>query len=283
MRRADVRRLIISGITLVAGLLLQVSDCAAALFLFDKGSRCEAVAERNGFWKELVRAGDFTLLVYARIRKPGAPITVYIEGDGSAWDSRTQLSEDPTPRDTIAVDLAAADPSANIIYLARPGQYTLAGASECNPSYWSSERFSETVVKAIDQVIDHLKYKYNAPDVSIIGYSGGGAIAVLIAARRNDVLILRTVAGNLDTEAVSLYHKVSPLTGSLNPVDVAEKIKDLPQRHFVGSKDTVVPLFIAQSFVKRVGDKDDKRITVVDGATHTKGWREHWQELLLIQ
>jgi hypothetical protein len=63
-------------------------------------------------------------------------------------------------------------------------------------------------------------------------------------------------------------------------MDVATVIKDLPQRHFVGSKDKVVPLFIARSFVERMGDKDGKRITVIEEATHTKGWLENSEELL---
>jgi hypothetical protein len=282
-RDQAVRRVVLLNIIVTLTVLLYVPDCSAGSFLFDKGAKCESAATRYGFQKELVDSGDITLLAYTRITKADAPLVIYIEGDGSAWDSRAKLSDDPTPRDTIVIDLAATDPSANVIYLARPGQYTLEGASECSPSYWSNERFSETAVKAMDCAIDCLKRKYSAASLSLVGYSGGGAIAVLVAARRSDVISLRTIAGNLDTEAVALYHKVSPLTGSLNPMDVAKKIKDLPQRHFVGSKDAVIPISVVQSFIKRAGDADDERITVVDGATHSKGWREHWQELLSIK
>jgi pimeloyl-ACP methyl ester carboxylesterase len=263
-------------------LLIHLSGCATTAYLFDKGAFCEAAAEKSGFRKELIDTGDFTILAYSRIKKLGMSLVIYIEGDGSAWETRTRLSEDPTPRDPLVIKLAAIDPSPNVAYLARPGQYTLIGASSCNPSYWSDERFSETVVKAMDQAVEHLKSKYGAKEVSLIGYSGGGAIAVLVAARRGDITKLRTVAGNLDHVSVSNYHGVSSLGGSLNPIDVATGIAILPQRHFAGESDNVIPSFIARSFVKRAGDKNYDRVIIVKGATHSAGWVEQWAELLEI-
>ena len=41
--------------------------------------------------------------------------------------------------------------------------------------------------------------------IHLIGYSGGGAIAVLTASRREDVLSVRTIAANLDHSAHELY------------------------------------------------------------------------------
>ena len=207
-------------------------------------------------------------------------MNVYIEGDGSAWISRTQVSDNPTPRNPLVLELASKDPSANVIYLARPGQYTEHGFTLCDPAFWSDKRFSEEVVSSMNEAIDKLCLKANSSKVNLIGYSGGAAIAVLIAARRNDVISLRTIAGDLDPQALNRYQHVSPLKKSLDPMEVAQNLKDLPQRHFIGSADTVVPSFIAQNFVTRTGDKDYQRITVVEKATHTKGWLERWEELL---
>jgi hypothetical protein len=53
-------------------------------------------------------------------------------------------------------------------------------------------------------------------------------------------------------------------------------------RHFAGSADNVVPPAIAQSFLKRTGGQSCSAITVVDGATHTSGWREQWKTLLAM-
>ena len=104
-----------------------------------------------------------------------------------------------------------------------------------------------------------MKEKSGAKYLELVGYSGGGAIAVLVAARRSDVVGIRTVAGNLDTRAFCKYQHVSALDGSMNP------------------------LAIAESFVRIEGDKNYERITVVDGVSRNDGWHKHWRELLLMQ
>lgn len=260
------------------------SDCSAGMFSFmDRAYGTQKNACQAGFDKEYVKVGIFTLTTFQRFNAPSENIRIYIEGDGRAWASRNRLSDDPTPSDPIALELATIDSKDAIAYIARPGQFLAADSAVCAPTYWSARRFSPEVVEAFDKTIDMLKKKSGAKYVELVGYSGGGALAVLVAAARNDVASVKTIAGNLDIEAFARLHNVSPLTGSMNPADVAAKIKNLPQRHFVGSKDIVVPVSIAQSFLKRAGDADDKRITVVDGATHTKGWQERWPELLAMQ
>ena len=67
--------------------------------------------------------GTFTLASFVRAEAPGQPLTVYLEGDGLAWASRTRPSTNPTPTDPVALKLAALDRSANVAYLARPCQY----------------------------------------------------------------------------------------------------------------------------------------------------------------
>ncbi len=56
------------------------------------------------------------------------------------------------------------------------------------------------MVNSIHKTLDQIKTRYNASGFNLIGYSGGGAIAALVAADRNDILSLRTVAGNLDID-----------------------------------------------------------------------------------
>jgi hypothetical protein len=252
--------------------------------LTDKNIVADRIAEDANFGKACLETKDFTLTAYYRFTKLGEPFNIYIEGDGNAWQNRVHLSDDPTPKNLLVLKLAIIDPSPNVAYLARPGQYPLS-CSTLNPdsSYWSDKRFSEEVITSVNEAINQLAYLANSGKINLIGYSGGGAIAVLTAARRKDVVSLRTIAGNLDSDAISKYHNVSVLSGSLNPIDVAQEIKNLPQRHFIGSNDKVVPVFVTKSFVGRMGDKDYKRITIVKGATHTKGWLENWKELLGYQ
>lgn len=239
-------------------------------------------AREAGFNKEYLKSSGFELTTYQRFKKPFENIRIYIEGDGRAWEAGNRLSDDPTPSEPVALILAIADPSDNVAYIARPGQFLAAESAACNPTYWSARRFAPEVVEAFGKAIDILKEKARAKNVELVGYSGGGALAVLVAARRGDIAALRTVAGNLDPKALCGYHNVSPLDGSMDPLDAAQKVAGIPQRHFVGSKDKIVPLLIAESFAKKEGDENYKSITVIEGATHNDGWHERWEELLAI-
>ena len=56
----------------------------------------------------------------------------------------------------------------------------------------------DKVVRVSKQAIDTLKQQFQSEEIVLVGYSGGGAIAALVAARRADVADLISVAGNLD-------------------------------------------------------------------------------------
>jgi len=255
-------------------------SCIGVATLVDRDLSFYKIAKSAKFEKTYLKTKYFTLAACYRFDKPGEPVNIYIEGDGNAWISRARLSNNPTPREPLVLKLASIDTNANVAYLARPGQYLEQEKLNIDSCYWSDKRFSEEVIASMDEAVSELAKLAKTDKINLIGYSGGGAIAVLIAARRTDIVSLRTVSGNLDIEEVSRLNNVSRLTGSLNPIDFAQKIKDLPQRHFVGSKDTIVPLSIAESFVKRMGDKDYFRVTIVEGATHSSGWTARWKELL---
>lgn len=238
------------------------------------------IGRESGFSKKLIRGRDFVLYSLIKATRPGEPITVYIEGDGRAWLDRYRASSDPTPTDPLVMKLASLDPSPNVAYLARPGQYPSEGASDCDAKYWMSKRFAPEVIADMDSAVSALRDMAGAEEVCLVGYSGGAAVAALIAARRDDVIGLRTVAGNLDSAAVSKKNNVSPLKGSLDPIDIANKLKGLPQRHFIAYNDKVVPASAAESFVEKAGDEKHESITVVEGATHYSGWETRWLDLL---
>ncbi len=264
--------------------------CFAVMTLFIAGCAtvsagyrsADTIASEHHFAKDYVKTDLCNLTSFYHLNNLGAPLTVYIEGDGFAWRTRRELSDDPTPRCQLVLSLAAIDTSENVAYIARPGQFGASGSPDCDPVYWSKKRFSQEAVNAINTAIDHLKAKSQSKEINIIGYSGGAAIAVIIAAQRNDVASLRTIAGNLDSEAVSRYHKVDFLKGSLNPIDFATKVSHISQRHFVSSGDNVVPMFIAKSFAEKIGDKKYESITIVEGTSHTTGWQKAWSLLINI-
>ncbi len=238
-------------------------------------------AEAAGFQRENVSTDPFVIASWSRIGEKGKPLTIYIEGDGFAWKSRHRLSSDPTPRHPVALELALRDTSANVAYLARPCQYVKDSA--CTPAYWSGRRFSEEVIRSANEVVGHFADISGAQEIHLVGFSGGAAVAVLVAARRGDVVGLRTGGGNLDPDAVNASHSISPLTESLNPIEYASALARLPQRHFIGNKDKVVPSSVAYAFARRAGDSACVHVTEVEGAGHDTGWDERWEKLLLME
>lgn len=228
---------------------------------------------------DLMPAGNFSLASYARITKEGEAARVYIEGDGLAWLGSREPSLNPTPTNPVALRLAVRDPSPNVIWLARPCQYE-GFSGTCSVDYWTSLRFAPDVIFAYMEALDALKQKHAVTGFELVGFSGGGAIATLLAAQRSDVISLRTVAGNLDIEAFNSLHKVSPMPLSLNPRDVAEKIQHIPQLHFTGGEDDIVPQSIYDSFAMATRNAPCLHHAVVKDASHEKGWDDVWPQLL---
>ncbi|MCA3248600.1 MAG: alpha/beta hydrolase [Azospirillum sp.] len=258
--------------SLVASVAIATGACAA----FDRAGAADSIASTAQLRAARVASGGFSLLSYSRISDPASPITVYIEGDGLAWRTRTEVSIDPTPTDPIGLRLAVADRGSNVLYLARPCQYPPAGGDpRCNAAYWTDRRFAEEVVVAMNAAIDGFAPR----GVRLVGYSGGGAVAVLVAARRTDVIDIRTVAGNLDHATLNRHHGVTPQRGSLNPVDVAARLARVPQLHLVGGRDSIVVPLVAESYVRRAGSGDCIEIRRIENATHGDGWIEPWQRI----
>lgn len=237
------------------------------------------MATRHQLIPLVVKAGAFDLYTLGpRSFVPGQPLSLYIEGDGFAWRNRYQPSDDPTPRDPVALKLALGDPGANVVYVARPCQYvTGANRRNCHPAYWTSARFAEEVIAATQVVLDHYGAKAQAGSVKLYGYSGGGAVAVLLAARRHDVVQLVTVAGVLDSDAWTAMDDSTPLFQSLNPAMVAGQVAAIPQRHLVGGDDKVVPLAVARSYGARGAANS---ITLISGQDHDCCWAAAWPGLL---
>ena len=239
------------------------------------------IAQKAGMSRGSLTANGFALMTYQRIGRPGAPLNLYIEGDGYAWKSRREMSDDPTPTDPLALRLAALDPAPNVAYVARPCQFIAkTERRRCTSLHWSTHRFSENVVAAMDQVITDIALRAGASGVNLIGYSGGGAVAALVAARRRDVISLRTVAGNLDHKAFTDYHNVTPLSGSLNAADYAHQLGEIPQRHFVGRGDKIVPANRGGKYIKNARFSDCIVFSEVKNASHITGWAENWPILL---
>jgi len=256
---------------------LALAGCQSALFADGRGASDKRAAEA-GFARQTLRAGSFDLLSYARLAPGAEELAVYIESDGRAWINRTTRSSDPTPIEPLVLRLAASDRAAgSVAYLGRACQFLEPDAlRRCSDRYWTSARFAEEVVASADAAISALKTQARAQKIRLVGYSGGGTLAMLVAARRSDVAEIVTVVAPLDHAAWTRALEVSPLAGSLNPASYLAPLSRIRQRHFVGGRDTVVPPALAQNFVRRLAAGADARVLPVDGYSHTCCWDEDW-------
>lgn len=273
-RAAAGRAVAWSALTLLA-------SCAVPPSPSERLARADGIAASRDWQRQVVDGKDFNLLAYLP-RQPahGGRLTIYIEGDGLAWITPSVPSSDPTPVTPVALQLALSQRHGAAAYLARPCQYLLTdAATRCVKAYWMERRFSAEVIAAMDAAVAALKARCRASRLVLVGYSGGGAVAALIAARRTDVEHLVTVAGNLDTDAWVRLHHLSPLTGSLNPADAAGQLRAIPQTHFSGELDAVVPTAVATAYAGRFDGARRPAITVIKGYDHSCCWAQGWPAL----
>lgn len=236
----------------------------------------------TAYWHKLrIQTVTFVLSAYV----PGNftrtdVLTVYIEGDGLAWLSRSQASPDPTPRNPVGLQLALRHPRGAAAYLARPCQYTEAGDSaNCRRFFWTDGRFAPEVIEASDQAVSELMRRFGATRLMLVGYSGGGAVAALVAARRKDVVGLVSVAGNLDHRKWTDMHHVPALSGSLNPADAWAALVTVPQVHLVGGRDEVVSREVIESYVSRFPAGERPAVVIRPDFDHVCCWVDRWHSV----
>ena len=264
----------LSNIRLLFLLLLAavfLSGCKTVTYGHEPGS----IGDMYGFKKVLVKGGDFWITTYQKVANKHDPFVFYIEGDGAAFNGKFKISRNPTPRRQMFINLAAMDERPNVIYIARPCQYTPMHMNpKCsNHQYWTNKRMSDDSVHAINDVINSIN---NKQKFSLVGYSGGGGIAVLVAARNYMVGDIITLAGNLDHKAFTTHHNVTPMIGSLNPIDYATQVRHIPQLHISGGKDPIIPPFIADKFVQKASSSCVKQ-QIFEDVSHKDGWKKIWE------
>jgi hypothetical protein len=169
----------------VIALFLFLSGCVTAKRVVTNRPSSPKIAKSAKFKKTYLETKNFTLLSYYRITKPGEAINIYIEGEANTRQNRKHLIKDPTPKNPLTLKLVKIDPSPNVAYLARSGQYVKGKKLPLDPAYWSDKRFSSEVITAMNAAVGQLARYANTDKINLIGYADAGAIAVLIAAIRN--------------------------------------------------------------------------------------------------
>ncbi|QIK15432.1 alpha/beta hydrolase [Leclercia sp. 29361] len=260
--------------------LISLSLLLVGCITDDPHRSAQKIASESGLISEEFDTDPFPIVTWQRIAPPVHTLRVYIEGDGFAWKSRTTPSDNPTPRNPTGMKLAAADKQANVFYLARPCQFIGPPLpATCRVNVWTQDRFSPAVIDAMNEALSQMVLRYPGVKIDLVGYSGGGNIAALLAERRDDVRSLRTVAGNLDVAYVNALHHVTPMPAARSAIDRAAALRDLPQIHYSGDADTTVPPAVARRFQQAVGGRC-VRTEVVSGMGHGSDWATVWPRLL---
>ncbi len=218
------------------------------------------------FKSEIFNASKFKIFSYHKELKSCKKAYIYIEGDGFAWRTSSQISLNPTPINPFSLKLALRDTHNCVVYLARPCQYIY--NSNCNFKYWTSHRFSIEVIQSYQKILDRFKNRYKIDSFNLYGYSGGGAIATLLSAFRDDVDLLVTIAGNLDTKHWCNIHHLTPLKNSLNPADFTDRLKTQKQLHLIGEYDKNIDRSVFFSYYKKFKNKQNVKYKIFKGYTH---------------
>ncbi|MBR6412057.1 MAG: dienelactone hydrolase family protein [Alphaproteobacteria bacterium] len=215
---------------------------------------CATRPENPAFTEKIMETKYLSFAVWEKNVQKGEPLRVYIEGDG-----------DPTPKKAVGFELAKNDPNQNVIYISRPCQYV--DCAECkNPALWKEERFNEEIVDEMKNLVVYLAHKYETPALDLIGYDGGGTMALLIATKI-PVRQVVTVGGILDTQSYARENGIT-LNG-LNPVNFVNKLAQVPQVHYIGGRDKKAPQSQAERFIGKFFEAKSIQIKRIPNATHT--------------
>ena len=202
-------------------------------------------------------SGDYDIAFWSRDGSDTAPVHIYIEGDGHAFDAAGNPTADPTPHGRLVRDMAARDPHTNVAYLARPCQYVMSDA--CNVHDWTDGRFS---AKIISEMSDAVRFIARNRPVILIGYSGGAFVSAAIIEKNPDLNVRQwiTVAGVLNHSDWTEYFGDAPLTRSVT-VNILPRVS---ARHYVASRDSVVPMSLSARWVGA------ENLIIVPGARHNR-------------
>ena len=231
---------------------------------------CQNITPPISFMYKEIKTDTYTLASWQKILDRGAPIRIYIEGDGNAFNNAGQPTTNPTPRGTFLRKIAFDDPNPNVIYLARPCQYVK--DARCHQKDWTTGRFSQEIVDSTTQTIKSIiKNISNKSPVILIGYSGGALLSGLVISQNPQIPVKRwmTLAGVFNHGKWTQDLKLPPLKDSVD----LEKMPTVPQLHLTGNKDKIVSYQLTESLV------DKKNLIIVPNATHDSGYENYYSTI----
>lgn len=131
---------------------------------------------------------------------------------------------------------------------------------------------------AMHLALDKIRDDFKVQKFELIGYSGGAAIALLLAAQRDDVEQVQTIAGNLSPKVWAQFHQLTALSQSQDPASYATQLQSIKQRHFVGELDKNISLPLFYQFMQYFSPQAEcVEFVEVKQADHAQGWDKDWQ------
>lgn len=232
-----------------------------------------------GFEELTVRTDRFAHRIYSHIgavkNTDRKTLHVYLDGDGTPWQQRW-IAGDPTSRNPITLKLMEQD-SEPAILLGRPCYHGFSDTEPCHNKFWTSHRYSKPVVESMAAALQQWLETTDFDEIVLVGYSGGGTLAMLIAPYIDKIKAIVTVASNLDVKAWSEFHGYLPISDSLNPAVGPELPPMIRQFHLAGGKDDNVPLFIIETFART---HSRAQAIIYSNFDHQCCWVEAWPSIL---
>lgn len=247
----------------------QFSGCAIP------AQRLDARANELGYRRLVIQGDGFSHVAYFKDGHEASNKTlhVYLDGDGTPWIRRRVPATDPTPHDSLMMELMALD-AAPSVYLGRPCYHGVS-SNACTPDMWTGKRYSEAVVASMIAALDGVSAGYQS--LVLLGHSGGGTLAMLLSERQPKVMVVVTVAANLDSDRWAALHKQQALSGSLNPATRPPLRASIRQMHYAGAEDdNVSPELVRDAIEQQPG----ATFKVYPKQDHSCCWREIWPEVL---
>ncbi len=255
----------------IFSVLLVLVGCASP------AERLDDQAREQGFERILVQGNGFRHVTYrSGAWPPRGTLHVYLGGDGRPWIRRYWVSPDPTPGHSLVLELMTSDPASGL-FLGRPCYHGLAAEDQCDERLWTSDRYSKTVIDSMEAALRRITGAHEPLGLVFLGHSGGGTLAMLLAARFAQTRAVLTIAGNLDTRAWARYHGYSPLKGSLNPAEQAPLGAGVNQLHLAGGRDENVPPRLIELALRR---QPNAQFKVLEDFDHKCCWLQVWPEYL---
>jgi pimeloyl-ACP methyl ester carboxylesterase len=253
-------------------LALSLAACASL------PERYDAAARAAGLERRVVPGERFRHVVYqAASPRRGDVLHIYLEGDGSPLLLRRRLPRaDPTPRRPLMPRLMALDPGPAVL-LGRPCYHGLAADPTCDPAFWTAARYSSQVVESLAAAARRLMAEGGHRGAVLLGHSGGGTLALLLARRLAGTRAVVAVAANLDTEAWAAHHRLPLLERSLNPATLPPRPDGVPELIVAGGRDRVVPAALIEAAAAR---RPNARLRLYQAFDHACCWESVWPELL---